>query len=101
MSRYDDVETGTVDVTSSEGGQRRLRYYRRRFPSDPSAMTTLATHVVEPADRLDLLSYRYLGDPLAFWRICDANTALDPDDLVNAEAVGIQIVVPMPGSAIR
>ena len=50
-----------------------------------------------PDDRLDLVSFRYTGDPLGFWRVCDANAALDPDDLVDAEAVGTEIVVPVPG----
>ena len=34
-----------------------------------------------PGDRLDLITARTLGDPEQFWRICDANDALDPDDL--------------------
>ena len=33
-------------------------------------------------DRLDLIAAKYLGDPLIFWLICDANGAIDPNDLV-------------------
>ncbi len=97
MSRYDDVPTTTLDVADAEGSRRRVRYYQRRFPPAPGAMSALATHVVAPSDRLDLLSFRYTGDPLGFWRICDANAAVDPDDLVGNDAVGSEIAIPLPG----
>jgi hypothetical protein len=57
----------------------------------------LALHLVAPHDRLDLVSHRYTQDALGFWRIADANAALDPDDLVAHESVGMEIVVPAPG----
>ena len=97
MSRYDPVPTTTLEVTSATGARRLVSCYRRRFPPEHSTVNTLAQHTVVPGDRLDLLSFRLTGDPLGFWRICDANAALDPDDLVGAEAVGTQIVVPRPG----
>ena len=33
---------------------------------------------VTPGDRLDLVANRIYGDPLMFWRLCDANDAMDP-----------------------
>lgn len=30
-------------------------------------------HVVQDGDRIDLLAYRYLGDPTLWWVICDYN----------------------------
>ena len=98
MSRYDEVPTATLEVTTTDGTRRLVSYYRRRFPPEPSTPTTLGQHTVAPGERLDLLSFRLTGDPLGFWRICDANSALDPDDLVDAQAVGTQIVVPLPGA---
>jgi hypothetical protein len=100
VSRYDDVETTTLEVTAADGSRRRVRYYRRR--TLPAASTEAAVeggvrHTVVPGDRLDLLSFRYTGDPLGFWRLCDANAAIDPDELTDAEAVGTEIVVPQPG----
>ena len=73
---------------------------RRALPrwADPAGRATLAVHLVVPGDRLDLLSHRYTGDALGFWRVCDANDALDPDALVDAEAVGTEVVVPLPGA---
>ncbi len=97
MGRYDGLPTTTLDVASADGSHRQVAYYRRRWPADLSTTTVLARHTVVPGDRLDLLSFRLTGDPLGFWRICDANAALDPDGLVDADAVGTELVVPMPG----
>lgn len=96
MSRYDDVPTTTFETVSADGAHRLVTHYRRRFPPEP-APTALSRHTVVPDDRLDLLSFRLTGDPLGFWRLCDANAALDPDDLVDVEAVGTVVVVPLPG----
>ena len=98
MGRYDVVPTTTLEVTTADGTPRVVTYYRRRFPPEPSVVAALSRHGVVPGDRLDLLSFRLTGDPLGFWRICDANAALDPDDLVDAEAVGTHILVPLPGA---
>jgi hypothetical protein len=37
---------------------------------------------------------QYLGDPLAFWRLCDANGALQPEDLTANP--GSTISIPLP-----
>lgn len=98
MSRYDGVEIASLSVTGADGTRREVRYYRRRFPIDDPRAVPLSLHTVLPGDRLDLVSFRYTGDPLGFWRIADANAALDPDALVDDEAVGTDIVVPQPGA---
>ena len=54
----------------------------------------LQEHTVTQAERLDNVTAQYLGDPEAFWRICDANLALLPADLV-AET-GRILVIPVP-----
>jgi hypothetical protein len=36
-----------------------------------------------------------LGDPTQFWRLCDANGVLRPDELI--QSVGTVIEVAMPG----
>lgn len=97
MSRYDEVETTTLTVLGDDGTRREVRYFRRRFPPEPERAAVLARHLVLPGDRLDRVSSGYTGDPVGFWRIGDANAALDPDDLVGAQAVGTEIVIPMPG----
>lgn len=50
---------------------------RRLVPHRPaSGQMTLGQ-----SDRLDLMAARVLGDPLQFWRLCDANEELDPFEL--------------------
>ncbi len=38
-------------------------------------------HTVQEGDRIDLLAYRYLGDPTLWWVICDYNYIFFPLDL--------------------
>lgn len=96
-SRYDGAEVASARVANGFGGEREVRYLRRRLVRDISGAPALAQHRVTEDDRLDLVSARYYGDPTAFWRICDANLALDPDDLVSRDAAGRLLVVPAPG----
>ena len=46
----------------------------------------LQYRVVKQGDRLDNITANYLDDPEQFWRICDANDAMRPDELT--ETVG-------------
>jgi hypothetical protein len=41
-----------------------------------------------------MLTARYIGDPEQFWRVCDANRALLPDDLTAAAGNVIRITLP-------
>jgi hypothetical protein len=96
-SRYDGVEVATVEVADGAGGTRQVSYLRRRRPGAPGEQPTLALHRVSEDDRLDLVAARYYGDSTAWWRICDANAALDPDAMVAPDAAGTVLVVPLPG----
>jgi hypothetical protein len=51
-------------------------------------------HPSSGSDRLDLLAFKYTGDPAAFWRICDANNAMVAGTLT-ARAL---IAIPANGS---
>jgi hypothetical protein len=73
---------------------RRVRHLRRRFVPEPQSHSPLALHRVATGDRLDLLAERYYGDPLQFWRLCDANPVLRPAELL--ERVGAELTVPYP-----
>ena len=46
-------------------------------------------------ERVDVLAARTLGDPLLFWRLCDANLATDPQHLVGPG--GRRLRLPVPG----
>ena len=41
-----------------------------------------------------MLTARYIGDPEQFWRVCDANRALLPDELTAAAGSVIRITLP-------
>ena len=95
-SRYDGLPTSTVTVPDDAGGTREVGYLLQCAVPDPAALAVLARHQVLADDRVDLVADRYLGDPQAFWRVCDANSALDPDDLVGPGNAGATIVVGVP-----
>ncbi|MCL1976756.1 MAG: hypothetical protein FWG55_01395 [Candidatus Bathyarchaeota archaeon] len=78
-SRYTQIEDA---VLTTENGQV-IRYKKRRFLPEGEKMSLLQEVTVTAGDRLDLISSRVLGDPEQFWRICDANNAMYPFDLVN------------------
>ena len=93
-SRYAGLETAVMEVTDPDGSTREIRYARRRFIPLADGMTILAEHTVNQQERLDNITARYIGDPAQFWRVCDANEAMDPEEL---EAVGRVIRIAMPG----
>ncbi|MFI0793743.1 LysM peptidoglycan-binding domain-containing protein [Micromonospora rubida] len=95
-SRYADTPIATIDVPDGAGGRRTVRYLLRRFPPPAAASPTLAEHLITDGDRLDLLSARYLGDPTQYWRICDANLVIHPDELTAADRVGQVLRIPVP-----
>jgi hypothetical protein len=79
-----------------------ITYLARRFVPQPGTpnFATVAQHTVRQGDRLDLLAAKYLGDPLIFWLICDANGAIRPDDLVQTPGTTLNITMPqgVPGA---
>jgi hypothetical protein len=91
-SRYARLEN--AQYTTAEG--RLVTYKRRRFLPPGAALPLLAEVQVRQGERLDLVAQRTLGDPLEFWRICDANDALNPFDLVEPEGQTLRVPVPQP-----
>ena len=61
-----------------------VMYLARRIVPQPTTYTSTQTYVIVDGDRLDNLAARFLGDPLLYWMICDANGATDPDALTSA-----------------
>jgi hypothetical protein len=53
-------------------------YLQRRFLPQPGQLILVEEHAVKPGERLDLIAAKHFGDPELFWRICDANRAMDP-----------------------
>jgi hypothetical protein len=96
-SRY--YRFSTLTYTTPDGQS--ISYLQRRFVPQPGApnFATVARHTVKQGDRLDLLAARYLGDPLIFWLICDANGAIRPDELTETPGRILNITTPqgIPG----
>ncbi len=79
-SRYEKVPTRSL--TDSEGHA--IAFVGTRFiPPTPASVG----HQVVDGERLDLIAWQHFRDPQRFWRICDANLALWPDDLLEEAAV--------------
>jgi len=96
-SRY--YGSTTLSYTAPNG--QTITYLVRRFVPQPGApnFSTVARHRVRQGDRLDLLAAKYLGDPLVFWLICDANGAIRPNELVETPGTVLNITTPqgVPG----
>ena len=83
-SRYE--RTGAYAVTTPDG--RRVTALKIRFiPATPAGFL----HTFTADERLDLLAFEFYGNPEKFWLIADANTAMDPDDLLEP---GRQLRIP-------
>lgn len=93
-SRYYGIETGTLETDGGPEGAYQILYLKRRFVPSAERFALLQEHAVEAGDRLDNLAARYLGDPLQFWRICDANSAMDPFGLTAAVGRRLRITLP-------
>lgn len=87
-SRYEPVPT----LTWIGPDGRMIRYKGMRIIPEPRG--TLG-HTVRQDERLDRVAQEWFGNAELWWRLADANTVLDPDELV-AEP-GRTIAVPAPG----
>ena len=84
-SRY--AKVGNAELTDVKG--RTITYKQTRFIGPAPARQG---HIITEGERLDHIAHYYYRDATRFWRICDANAALWPDDL--AADVGRKINIP-------
>lgn len=79
-SRYEKVPEATyTDATGRE-----IRYKTTRFITDPQAFVG---HRLQNGERLDHVAWQHYRDAERYWRICDANQAAWPDDLLEEAAI--------------
>lgn len=95
-SRYYGLETKEMETADG----RRVAYLCRRFVPAPERFALLVEHTVTDGERLDNITAQYLGDPEQFWRICDANGAIRPDELTATIGRRLRITLPegIPGT---
>jgi hypothetical protein len=89
-SRYYNLETR--EYTATDG--RKIAYKLRRFLPQGQALPLLQEVTVIEGDRLDLITYGTLGDPLHFWQVCDANDTMNPEELTAESNKIIRIPTP-------
>lgn len=89
-SRYYPLEVATL--TTPDGFS--VRYVRRRFLPHGESLPLLGEVTVTEGERLDQIAARTLGDPEQYWRICDANDAMRPQELI--ATVGTLLRIPVP-----
>ena len=92
-SRYYSIEGATIQVRGENGGSATVVYKKRRFIPGGENMTAITEHPVAEGERLDNITARYLGDPTQFWRLCDSNLILNPEELMD---IGRKIKIAMP-----
>ncbi len=94
-SRYYGI--ASVQTTAPDGTV--ITYLKRRFVPPSENFATLAEHQVVSGDRVDNLAARYLGDPEQYWRLCDANGAMNPAELTETVGGVVRITLPegVPG----
>jgi hypothetical protein len=88
-SRYYGIETTILET--AEG--KKIIYLRRRFVPPPERFELLQEYVVTQGDRLDNITAKFLNDSEQFWRLCDANRAMRPEEL---ETIGRRLRITLP-----
>ena len=88
-SRYAGLKIARIEIDGVP-----YAYVRRRFLPQPERLGAIGEHIVVSGERLDHIAWRNLGDPELFWRVCDANRAMRPEQLI--ETVGRTLTIAMP-----
>jgi hypothetical protein len=83
-SRYQGVNIYTATAAN---GQTVTALGIRLIPATPAGFL----HTFSGDQRLDLIAYQYYLNPEKFWLIADANTEMDPEDLLDP---GRQLLIP-------
>ena len=94
-SRYHGLDT--AQWTRPDGVT--ITFVQRRFLPPPENFATLQEHRVAEGDRLDNLAAKYLADAQQYWRLCDGNAAIRPNELTETIGNILRITLPegVPG----
>ena len=89
-SRYYSLENAELETADGE----KVVYKRRRILPQGSEMRELTRATVTEGDRLDLITARTLGQAEQFWRVADANDAMNPSELTAETGRTLRVPVP-------
>jgi hypothetical protein len=90
ISRYYNIEQKTLMLPDGT----MIAYIGRRFVPQPNRFATIGEHVVAQGERPDTVAAQVLGDPEQFWRLCDSNAVLQPEELTHEPGERIRITLP-------
>ncbi len=93
-SRYYSIETATYERDDGTT----ISYVRRRFLPQGDRLPTLVEVTVSDEDRLDLIAARTLGNAEHFWRIADAENAMNPFTLEEEPGRSLRVPIPQPNA---
>ena len=89
-SRYFNQVEG--QATAADGSA--IPYLTRRLIPAPDRFTAFDRVAVAADERVDALAAAGYGDPLQYWRICDANAVEDPG--AACKDTGRRLILPLP-----
>ena len=92
LSRY----RGLALLTWTDASGRQIVYVDRRLIGQPETMAQVGSVEVRDGDRLDNIAATQLADARWWWRIADANRALNPADLTGSDALGTTLRITLP-----
>lgn len=89
-SRYQSTPITTLVTPDGSA----VAYLKRRFVPPPERLSLLEEHPVLQGERLDQIAAQHFSDPELFWRICDANAAVRPEELTETTGKVLRITLP-------
>ena len=92
-SRYYNIKDARY--TTADG--RHIVYKCRRILPQGDMIAKLAEIKISAAERIDQVNARALGSPEQYWRLCDANNAMNPFDLTAHPPLTLKVPNPQAG----
>jgi hypothetical protein len=96
LEPYDDYSRyrGLELQSAVDASGRAIVVVARRFLPQPDSLAQVGTVTVKAADRLDIIAAQQMGDARWWWRIADANGAVDPFDLTAEPGISLRLTLP-------
>jgi hypothetical protein len=97
-SRYANIQTASLETPDG----RVTVYLRRRFVLPANRFAEIQQYTTSQGERVDQLAARLVGDPERFWQLCDANNAMQPEELTETPGRNLRVTLPegIPGSGL-
>lgn len=89
-SRYAATEVKLLELPDGS----HVPYLGRRLVPRPERFAEIGRHVVSQGERPDHAAYQVLGDAEQFWRLCDANRVLRPQELTERPGTTLRVTLP-------